>query len=98
MSKFVMVTTVSQFRMRYVIEVSDDECDFPTDFAKDTVVCEEALEFTQKHLGESIVDAQEIELEDAIAQYRQEEPVFSGWSDEQIIENVITKFAEDEEI
>jgi len=93
-----MVTTVSQFRMRYVVEVPDYACDFPTDFAKDTVVCEEALEFTQKHLGESIVDAQEIKLEDAIAQYREEEPAFSEWSDEQIVEKTITKFAEDDEI
>jgi len=36
--------------------------------------------------------------QDVFVQYREEEPVFSGWSDEQIIENVITKFAEDDEI
>ena len=90
MSSYVMVTTISQFRTRYVVEVADDQWDFPADYAKDMVVCEDAIEFTQKHLGETIVDTREIDLESAIAQYRQEEPVFSGWSDEQIIENVIT--------
>ena len=92
-----MVTAISQFRMRYVIEVPDNTVEFPTDYAKDMVVCEDAVEFTQKHLGETIVDTREVDLESAIAQYRQEEPFFSSWSDEQIIENTITKPVEDNE-
>lgn len=90
MSKFVMITAVSQFRMRYVVEVPDDAEEFSTDYAKDMVVCEDAVEFTQKHLGETIVDAREIDIESAIEQFRYEEPVLGQWTDEQIVENVIT--------
>jgi hypothetical protein len=56
MSKFVLVETISQYRMRYVIEVPDDHNDgeFPCTaetWAEDTVTMEEMTEFSQKWLG-----------------------------------------------
>jgi hypothetical protein len=111
MSKYVMVDTVSMFRMRYVVEVPDDvgeELYFkdgtrsfpvtPEEYAMDTVTCEEAKEFTQKHLEEVITSAREVTLEEALAQYRKDEPTLGeAWDDEIIIENAITPIGHSEQ-
>jgi len=84
MPKYVMVDTISQFRMRYVVEVPDDvenpsEGKYPCTpevYASDTVVCEDTREFSQEHLGETIVSTREVSLEEAIAQFRKDEPMF----------------------
>src|SRR6056300_436392 len=110
MSKYVMVDTVSMFRMRYVVEVPDDigeEMIFkdgtrsfpctPEEYASDTVVCEEAKEFTQYHIGENIVSTREVTLEEALAQYRKDEPIFGeAWNDQIIIKNAITPIGHSE--
>ena len=110
MSKYVMVDTVSMFRMRYVVEVPDgigEEMIFkdgtrtfpttPEAYASDTVVCGEAKEFTQKHLDEVITSTREVTLEEAIAQYRKDEPTIGeAWGDEIIIKNAITPIGWDE--
>jgi hypothetical protein len=106
MSKYVMVDTVSMFRMRYCVEVPDDvenpsdpnlhSCT-PEDYAKDTVTCEDAKEFTQDHLEEVIVSTREVTLEEALAQYRKDEPTLGeAWGDEIIIENAITPIGHSE--
>ena len=110
MSKYVMVDTVSMFRMRYVVEVPDgigEEMIFkdgtrsfpttPEEYASDTVVCGEAKEFTQEHIGENIVSTREVTLEEAISQYRKDEPMIGeAWEDEIIIKNAITPIGWDE--
>lgn len=110
MSKYVMVDTVSMFRMRYVVEVpdgigeemifKDGTRSFPVtseEYAMDTVVCGEAKEFTQKHLEEVITSAREVTLEEAIAQYRKDEPTLGeAWDDEIIIKNAITPIGHSE--
>ena len=110
MSKYVMVDTVSMFRMRYCVEVPDDvgeELYFkdgtrtfpctPEEYAKDTVTCEDAKEFTQEHLDEVIVSTREVTLEEALAQYRKDEPVLGeAWGDEIIIKNAITPIGHSE--
>jgi hypothetical protein len=96
-SKYVMVDTVSMFRMRYVIEVPE-ECDCtPEEYAMDTVTCEEAREFTQDYMGETIVSTREVTLEEALAQYRKDEPTLgAAWNDDTIVKNTITPIGYDE--
>lgn len=103
-SKYVMIDTVSMFRMRYVVEVPDNvenenwkyDCT-PEEYAMDTVTCEEAKEFTQYHIGENIVSTREVTLEEAIAQYRKDEPTLGeAWDDEIIIRNAITPIGHNE--
>lgn len=100
MSKYILVDTVSQFRMRYCIEVPDDvenptaegmyPCT-PEAYALDTVTCEDAKEFSQEHLGETVVSAREVTLEEAVAQYRKDEPTIgAAWDDQQIVKCAIT--------
>ena len=104
MSKYVLVNTVSQFRMRYVVEVPDDvgeEIYFkdgtrsfpctPIEYASDSVVCEDVREFSQEHIGETIFDAREITLQEAIDQYKEDNNYLSHWTDEQIIKSAITE-------
>lgn len=90
MSKYVMVDAISQFRMRYVVEVPDDAACSAVEYAEDTVACEDAKEFSQLHLGETIVNSREVTLQEAIEQFKTDEPVFSEWEDSVIIENTIT--------
>jgi len=98
MSKYIMVDTVSMFRMRYCVEVPDDlENCTSEEYAKDTVTCEDAKEFTQDHLDEVIVSTREVTLEEALAQYRKDEPVLGeAWDDEIIIKNSITPIGHSE--
>ena len=96
MSKYIIVDAISQYRIRYVVEVPDnvEEGEYPCtpeSYAMDTVTCEEAKEFTQLHLGETIVSTREVTLEEAIAQFRKDEPMFgASWDDELIIKNHVT--------
>ena len=53
-----VVETISQFRTRYVIECQEAE------HAADTVTMNEADEFSQMHLGETILTTREITYED----------------------------------
>lgn len=104
MSRYVLVDTVSQFRMRYCIEVPDDvenpaegllPCT-PEEYASDTVVCEDAKEFGQEHLGETIVSTREVTLEEALAQHRKDNEWCSSWSDEHIMKSAITEIGHSE--
>ena len=103
MSKYIMVDTISQFRMRYVVEVPDDveEGEYPCTpevYAMDMITCEEAKEFTQHHLGETIVLTREVTLEEAIAQFRKDEPmVGESWDDTVIVKNAITPIGHSEQ-
>ena len=109
MPKYVMVDTISQFRMRYVVEVPDDvekpiwvcskgtpcagkyPCT-PEVYASDTVVCEDTREFSQEHLGETIVSTREVSLEEAIAQWRKDNGAgYDVWGDELVVKNSITE-------
>jgi hypothetical protein len=72
-----LVETVSQFRMRYVIECND------IIHAQDTVACEEAAEMSQEHLGEVIVSAREIDGQEYIRVFNEDNDYLSSWDDEQ---------------
>ena len=93
MSKYVMVDTVSQFRMRYVVEVPDNVENCTSEaYASDSVVCEDVREFSQEHIGETIVSTREVSLEEAIAQWRKDNGGgFDAWSDELVVKNSITE-------
>ena len=62
-TEMVMVECVSMFRMRYVVEVPKGK----SEWALDTVTCNEAKEFSQEHIGEDIVSHRVVSKEEAIA-------------------------------
>ena len=84
--KYVVVTTIIQYRMRYVVPVSElQKCnpnEIPTiDWAKDSVVCEELKEFSQHPLGEVIVDAYETDRDDVHDLLANDNPHLADWDD-----------------
>ena len=100
MSKFVLVETISQYRMRYVIEVPDDHNDREVpctaiQWAEDTVTIEEMKEFSQKWLGEVIATSREVDRDEILRMVNEDNDYCNGkygtpWSDEQKIETFVT--------
>jgi len=96
MNKFIVVDAISQYRMRYIIEVPADhnEREYPCSaeqWAADSVTAEEMREFSQLWLGETIVSTREIAKEDIIPMCDKENEYCSSWSDEQKIHTFVTE-------
>jgi hypothetical protein len=95
MSKFVLVDALSQFHMRYVVEVPDDHndrdvpCDAKT-WAEDSVTMEEVKEFSQHFLGETIVTSRELTQEEVLALCDEDNHYCKDWTDEKKMEVFVT--------
>lgn len=89
--KYVIVETTSTFRMKYLFKVES------LDTAQDTIAAagEDLKEFSQEWLGEKVVSTTHLTEEEAIAQYRKENPHVNfesnPWSDEFILKNTVNK-------
>lgn len=88
--KYQLVEAVSTFRMRYVVEVDNPE------WAEDTVVMQEAQEFSQEHLGEQIVSTRELTRDEVLALCDADNHYCKGWTDEQKMKNFVTTIKEQE--
>jgi hypothetical protein len=96
MSKFVLVDTISQYRMRYIIEVPDDhnEREYPCSaetWAADTVTSEEMKEFSQLWLGETIVSSREITKEEIVPLCDIDNEYCMSWNDDKKVEVFVTE-------
>ena len=85
-TELVMVETVQQFRQRYVIEVPVGK----KDWALDTVVSEQAKEFSQLHLGETIISHRVISEKEALEQCEIDNDYCKSWNNEKKIEAFFT--------
>lgn len=95
MNDYVVVTTISTFRHRYVmhrddlralnteVEASDEDLQ---DWAEDTVTCEECEEFSQLHLGEQIVDTYTCTEDEMLTFFDSDNDCLSDWTRNQKIE------------
>ena len=72
-----LVECISTFRIRYVIDTDNEE------WAEDTVVMEEAKEFSQLHLGEQIVSTRTISKEEYLRLFDEDNEYLSEWEEEQ---------------
>lgn len=95
MSKFVLVDTVLQYRMRYVVEVPDTHNDgrYPCtaeQWAADTVTAEEVKEFSQMYLGETIISTRQICKEEILSLCDIDNEYCQAWSDEKKLETLVT--------
>ena len=81
MKKIILVDTISQFLVRYVVEVEDD-----IDHALDEVVMEadnpDFAEFSQKHIGFTIVSRREISKEEYLKTFDEDNAYLQSWSEE----------------
>lgn len=90
MSKWVLVETISQYRMRYMVEAPDDH----PEYALDTVTCEEAKEFSQQWLGEVICSHRVVTEEEALKLFDEDNDYCASWDKETKIKNMFTTMEE----
>jgi bifunctional DNA-binding transcriptional regulator/antitoxin component of YhaV-PrlF toxin-antitoxin module len=85
--KRVLVETVSTFRMRYVVELQQHE---PDEYALDTVVMGDAVEFSQKYLDETVVTHREVSADEVLAMCDIDNDYVDSWSDDKKFEVFVT--------
>ena len=88
---WVLVETVSMHRMRYMVQVPTGS----SHWARDTVTMEQALEFSQKHLGETIISHRVISEDDALSLSDEDNFYASEWDKETKMKNLFTFFEEE---
>lgn len=96
-TQWVLVEAISTFRERYMVEVPigvDRYGKDKADWALDTVTLEEAKEFSQEHLGETIVSHRVVTKEDALAMCDKDNEYAKVWNDEMKIQAFFTTMAE----
>ena len=92
-TQLVLVETISQFRQRYVVEVPVGVDGFGNDktfWALDTVTCEQAKEFSQHWLGETIVSHRVVSEQEALQIFDQDHDYLKNWTKEEKLESVTT--------
>ena len=85
--EYVVVTCISSFRQRYVIPVDElqklnpDEPVNPS-WALDEVTMENVKEFSQRHVGEQIIDAQVVKEKEVLQFFDADNDYLAGWDEE----------------
>jgi hypothetical protein len=87
-TEWVLVETVTTFRTRYMVEVPVGNAEW----ALDTVVMNEAKEFSQKHVDESIFSHRVVSKAEALALFDQDNDYLKNWDEKQKMENAFTSF------
>jgi bifunctional ADP-heptose synthase (sugar kinase/adenylyltransferase) len=96
-TQLVLVECVSMFRMRYLVEVPVGTDNYGYDkkeWALDTVSMEEAKEFSQHHIGETIVSSRVLSKEEALTLCDQDNDYAKSWPEEKKIEQFFTTVGE----
>jgi hypothetical protein len=76
--------------MRYMVEVPEEHIDW----AMDTVTMNEAKEFSQEHLGETIVSRRAVSEEEALAICDEDNDYCSSWTSDKKKEVFFTTWKE----
>lgn len=82
-TEWVLVDTISTFRMRYCVEVPAGK----NFVALNKVSALEAKEFSQLHIGEQVVSHRVLPVEEAIKICRQDNDYVSSWTDTQLVDS-----------
>ena len=90
-AEMVLVETISTFRMRYVVQVPAGK----REWALDTVTMNEAIEFSQEHIGEQIVSHRVIDKAEYMRVFAEDNNYINDWTDEQKMQ-YITPLPKDE--
>ena len=96
MTKYVIVTAISSYRMRYCIpvdELQELNVEVPVEgheieWAEDCVTCGEVEEFSQKHIGEQIIDSEIVTEEEMLNKFDSDNDYLAGWTTEKKIQHV----------
>ena len=88
-TELVLVDTISTFRIRHVVEVPRG-C---TEWALDAVVMEDALEFSQEFLTNTIVSHRVVTEDEAIVEFDRDNDYLKSWTREHKLETGITRWS-----
>ena len=78
--KYVLVDAISMFRMRYAVAVPEELSDAQAmEWAGDSVTCEDAEEFSQASLGETISSYRVCSQEELLKQFDQDNDYLQSW-------------------
>jgi len=97
MNKYVMVTAISTHRVKYCIPIDELKKMDPTrdisriecELAEDSVALEEVKEFSQNHIGESIIESRIVDEKEMLRQFDEEnENLINSWTKKQKIKSV----------
>jgi len=88
--EYVVVTCVSTFRNRYVIPVDElqkmnPDAEVDPSWALDAVTCEDVKEFSQRHVGEQIIDAQVLREPEVLQFFDADNDYLKDWTEDQKI-------------
>jgi len=83
-TEVVLVETIQQFRMRYLVNVPKGNADY----ALDSVTCNEMEEFSQEDLGETIVSHRVIGDAEILILFETDRPEWHHDSDEEKLRNI----------
>ena len=89
---YVVVTTVSSFRVRYVMHKDDlqalkpDEPCCPEEWAKDEVTMENCDDFSQEYMGEYILDTTFMNEEEMLELFDKDNAYLKEWDKDYKIE------------
>jgi len=98
-TQLVLVETVSMFRKRYMIEVpvgKDEQGNDKSLWALDTVTCNDAKEFSQEHLDETIVSHRVVSRKEAMTLCDTDNEYASNWSDDMKVKAFYTSWEDKE--
>jgi len=84
---WVLVECIQQYRMRYMVQAPADH----PEYALDDVTCQDAKEFSQLDIGETIVSHRVISHDDALKLCDQDNDYTNGWTEEQKVRAFFTK-------
>lgn len=93
-TKYVLVDAIQTFRMRYVVELNESD---PSEYAADTVVMNEATEFSQKFLDEQILDFRDISHDEMIALCDRDNDYAKSWDESQKVKVFVTSLEDQDE-
>ncbi len=93
-TEWVLVECINTFRERYMVEVPIGK----QLWALDTVTLNQAKEFSQEHLGETIISHRVVSVEEALSMCDRDNAYCSSWSDDKKIDTFFTKEGENIEL
>jgi hypothetical protein len=89
-TEFVLVETVQMFRHRYVVEVPVGK----SEWALDTVTMQQAGEFSQEHLGETITSHRVVSRDEILSLCDRDNDYAKSWTDEHKFETFVTRVSD----
>jgi hypothetical protein len=93
-TEWVLVECISTFRQRYMVEVPKGK----EVWALDTVTRNEAKEFSQEHLGETIVSHRVVSVEEALSMCDKDNDYCISWDEETKMKNFFTPWKKEDAV